>query len=82
MIKGLQVLDGQDKEGNEVESTIYDNEDEGDELDDGDDGKCLFNLDGEFDDDEGEFEDDEDFDDDDEEEEDEKPQKGKKQRKE
>jgi hypothetical protein len=38
MIKGLQALDGLDKEGNEVESTIYDNEDEGDELDDGDDG--------------------------------------------
>jgi hypothetical protein len=73
LIKGLETVDGKNNQGEEVDSTIYEDEDEGDEFDD--DGE-----DGEFDE-EGDFEDDEDFDDEDEEE-DEKPQKGKKQRKE
>jgi hypothetical protein len=73
MIKGLEAIDGTDKDGNEVESTIYDEDEEGD-FEEGDD-------EGEFDDEEGDFEDDDDFDEE-EEEEDEKPQKGKKQRRE
>jgi hypothetical protein len=73
MLKDLEVIDGLNKEGDEIDSTLYDEDDEGDELDyEGDDG--------DFDDEEGDFEDDEDFDED-EEEEDEKPQRGKKQRK-
>jgi hypothetical protein len=43
MIKGLSVIDGLDKNGNEVDSTLYDDElDEGDEMEDGEDGRFIF----------------------------------------
>jgi hypothetical protein len=60
-LKNLEVIDSQDREGGDVDSTIYD--EEGDELDDEFEGEEL--EDDEF---EGEeFEDDEDFDEDEEE---------------
>ena len=70
MLNSLEVVDGKDKNEEEVESTIYD--DEGEEFeDDGEDDE-------EFDeeDDEEEFEEEEDNEDDDDE--DEKPKKSKK----
>jgi hypothetical protein len=42
IIKGLEAIDGADKSGNEVDSTVYDDEDE--EFDDGDDGKEIFKF--------------------------------------
>jgi hypothetical protein len=80
LLKNLETVDGKNSKGDEVDSTVYDDEDEGDELDDEGEGKDLINLDGDFEDDEGDFEDDDDFDDEEDEEE-EKPQKGKKPRK-
>jgi hypothetical protein len=66
-IKNLEVIDSQDQEGEEVDSTIYD--EEGDELDDEFEGEEI--EDDEF---EGEdFESDDDFEED--EEESEKPKK-------
>lgn len=77
MIKELNTVDNLNKEGDEVDSTIYD--EEGEEFDDDVEGNGYFNLDGEFEDEEFDDEEFEDEEDDDEEEE-EKPQRGKKQR--
>jgi Ran GTPase-activating protein (RanGAP) involved in mRNA processing and transport len=67
MLPNLNTIDNKDKEGNEVESTLYD--EEGDEFDDEDVEDEDFDEEDDFED-----EDDEEFDEEDEEEE-EKPKK-------
>jgi hypothetical protein len=43
LLKGVEVIDGKDNKGEEVDSTIYDDEDdEGDELDDEGEGMFVF----------------------------------------
>lgn len=72
MIKTLESVDSQDKEGKEVESSIYE---EGEEEEDDEE----FIEDDEYDDDEGEeFNDDEDDEDDEDDDEEEKPKKKQK----
>ena len=71
MLPNLNTIDNKDKEGNDVESTLYD--EEGDEFDDEDVEDEDFD-----DDDDLEDEDDEEFDEEDEDEEEEKPKKKRK----
>ena len=68
LLPKLNTVDSKDKEGNDVDSTLYD--EEGDEFDDEDVEDEDFDEEDDFED-----EDDEDFEDDDEEEEEEKPKK-------
>ena len=77
MIKTLETVDSHDKEGKEVESSLYDEEDE--EFDE--EGEEFEDEGEEFDDDEGEEFDDEDAEDDDNEDDDSDKKPKKKQKK-
>ncbi len=82
MLKNLEIVDNKNKEGDEIDSTIYD--DEGDEFEDEEvEGKdLLISLEGEMDEDEDDEFEDEELEEEDDESEEEKPKQSKKQRRE
>lgn len=79
LIASLTAVDNYDKKGGEVESTLYEDEDdeaEFDEMDEDEEGEFGGSEEEEFEDNEGEM--DEEFEDSEEEEEEEKPKKKRK----
>lgn len=75
LVPTLESIDGEDKNGNKVESTIYGGEEDDEELEEGEDGLYEGEDDGEGNYEDEEDEDDEGDDEDDEDDDEEKPHK-------